>query len=65
MTAPRPPLWNAGRDGIADASRPRDPRALCGVPAVDERWAWPERFACPVCVRIVAAGDRQAREATR
>lgn len=57
-TTPRPVAWNAGRDGIAHASRPRDPRALCGLPAVAEAFAWPERSGCPVCVRMVAAGCR-------
>lgn len=65
MTAARPPAWIAARDGIAHAVRGRDPRVVCGIRATDPRFAWPERFACPVCVRMVAAGDRLARKATR
>lgn len=44
--------WIAGRDGVAHARRPGSARSLCGLPAIDERLAWPERTACPLCVRL-------------
>lgn len=45
----------AGRDGLAHAQRPGQPRTVCGVPAIGEAFAWPERDRCWTCVRMLAA----------
>ena len=42
--------WVAGPDGTAHAHPARRlPRTLCGLPALDERFAWPERGRCLDC----------------
>ena len=44
------------RDGVAHAvpARGHVTRTACGLPATDERLAWPERSRCPRC--LVALG---------
>ncbi len=41
--------WIAARDRIAHAVRAGHRRALCGVRAVDPRWAWPASSRCHDC----------------
>ena len=44
--------WLASKDGEAHAvpARGRWVRTACGLPALDERMAWPERARCPRCL---------------
>jgi len=43
--------WTAGNSaGIAHAHRPgRVLRTVCGLPAIDEQFAWPARQRCVPC----------------
>lgn len=51
----RPALWVASEDGLAHArSHGPAPRTACGIPAVPERHAWPERARCAVCAAVIA-----------
>lgn len=52
--------WVAGEDGIAHAvpSRGRHVRALCGVLAIDQRWARPAVMRCPDCKEVIARRHR-------
>ena len=53
--------WSAGPSGVAHAHIGRDPRALCGVPAVPEREAWPLRRRCLLCANVI---ERRAQIAS-
>jgi uncharacterized C2H2 Zn-finger protein len=57
--APRTPVrvrWTAGPDGIAHAHAAGG--AVCHVPAIAERDAWPTFTRCPACLRVVADDAR-------
>lgn len=44
--------WTAARDAEAHARLAGRPRTLCGIHAVEPRFAWPEtRSRCAVCMR--------------
>ena len=45
--------WTAADDRVAHASSPGHPRTLCGLPVVDERFAWPETRRCLGCRALV------------
>lgn len=51
--------WLADESRIAHAHLPRQPRSLCGEPAVDERLAWPQIRNCRGCELLVA--ERQGQ----
>ena len=53
--------WIAGPDRLAHASRPGDPRALCGRVSLDPRWGWPERGRCPDCQARALAPSASSR----
>jgi hypothetical protein len=55
-----PYRWTALRNGIAHAHWKRLPRTLCGLPAIDERDAWPAVARCRACedISLVDLGTR-------
>jgi hypothetical protein len=44
--------WIAGKDGLAHAARPGHHLSLCGIRAVDPRWAWPANARCADCAAL-------------
>lgn len=46
--------WIADRDRVAHAHRDRGRqiRTLCGLPAIDERSAWPAAIRCDKCQEV-------------
>jgi hypothetical protein len=44
--------WVAYRDGIAHAATPTGRRTLCDRTPTPDRYAWPARENCGVCVRV-------------
>ena len=49
--------WIAGKDGIAHAQPSSGHKTLCGKFGLPDRYAWPTRTRCAVCV---ARADEQA-----
>lgn len=58
----RRPRWTAGDvEGVAHAHHRSAPRTACGLPAIDERHAWPTRTRCEACVVALGlAGEATA-----
>lgn len=46
--------WLAARDGTAHCRVGNAARCLCGTPALDERFAWPETARCLGCRSVMA-----------
>lgn len=52
--------WTADRTGLAHATTDAiQRRALCGAPAIAERFAWPIRDFCRIC-RALSSVDAGA-----
>lgn len=47
---PRPPVWLAGMDGTAHATRYHTLHTVCGLQPVQERLAWPRERYCERCI---------------
>ena len=47
-------VWIAGKDGTAHGRlwRAHAVRTLCGIPAIDPRYAWPAAVRCEECTDI-------------
>ena len=67
VTVVRGYAWAAGEDGIAHATptRGRHVRALCGVLALDHRWARTIVLRCPDCMEVMTARSTADRTTTR
>lgn len=44
------PAWRGTTEGVAHAHAKGARRTVCGVPAIGERWATPNRPRCEDCV---------------
>jgi hypothetical protein len=44
--------WVAYRDGVAHAATPSGRRTLCDKTPTPDRYAWPARENCGVCLRL-------------
>lgn len=55
---PAPPIWIADKDGVAHArSHLPSPRTACGIPAIEERYAWPALGRCATCVAVLERAE--------
>ena len=47
--------WISDRDGIAHARlKSHSPRTICGIIAIDIRYAWPYTERCDACLSMMA-----------